>query len=72
VISVYTFSDFALGRKGWKCSVIDTIFAMGVRLLFRFGFSSSGQSHLTPSCLLHNRGYVTSSFAAIDLNAEHP
>jgi hypothetical protein len=32
---------------------------MGVRLLFKFGFSSSGQSHLTPSCLLHNRSYVT-------------
>jgi hypothetical protein len=52
--------SFKSVRKCWKCSVIDTIFPMGVRLLSRLGFSSSGQSHLTPSRLLHNRIYFTS------------
>src|SRR3954469_12021542 len=56
--------SFRSARKCWKCSLMDVIFAMGCKSPFReFGFSSSGQSQLTPSCLLHTRIYVTAQRA---------
>jgi len=56
--------SFRSVRKCWKCSLIDTIFVMGVRLLYRLGFSWSGQSHLTPSRFLTNGLYGTCKLSA--------
>jgi hypothetical protein len=57
--------------KCWKCSLIGVTFAPGCKSPFqRTSFSCFGQNQLTPSRLLHNRGYATPEWES--RAAHHP
>ena len=46
-----------IGKKCWNCSVIDTIFAMGVRLFYELGFTDQAKATSHPLAM-HDRSHV--------------